>query len=237
MNINISVQNKVPILQGNPIIMCGNSDYTITFTFDSEWDNETAKTARFVYGNRMNPLKCQDVPFTGNTVEVPVLVNVTEVYVGVYTDNLRTTAPARIPCQRSIRCLADAPEAPSPDVYDQIIALFNATSESKEDKVHFVNVENNFDVTGWQGCYECGSFPTGSSVGFWDDADKTSESVLLIHFKWSTDTGATFSAPNYTKFYGTDCENGVFTPDENGKFYDITICWAIDHYEVIVMGM
>ena len=103
MDIKISIANKRPTVIGTPVIVCGNSDYTITFTFDSEWSTAAQKTARFVYV-KAGTIKFQDVNFTGSTVAVPVLSGTTEVQVGVYAGDLRTTTPARIPCEYSILC-------------------------------------------------------------------------------------------------------------------------------------
>lgn len=125
MEIKINVLNKYPSVEGSPVIVCGNSDYTIDFLFDSEWIASAAKTARFVYVQD-GEVKYTDVVFTGTTVDVPVLSNTKEVLIGVYEGDLHTTAPVRIPCKKSIRCGTGAPEDPTPSQYDQIIELLNA---------------------------------------------------------------------------------------------------------------
>lgn len=99
-NLNISVTNKIAkYLQRDGVIVCGNSDYQISFTFDSEWDKYEAKTARFIWNG-----KYWDQPFTGNVCPVPIIQNAVFVIVGVYAGDLRTTTPASIPCKRSILC-------------------------------------------------------------------------------------------------------------------------------------
>ena len=113
MDIKINIVDKRPAVIGTPVIVCGNSDYSIEFTFDSEWSSATAKTARFVYV-KAGTIKFQDVQLTGNTVAVPVLAGIREVMVGVYAGDLRTTTPARIPCEYSILC---------PDAQEQIGAV------------------------------------------------------------------------------------------------------------------
>lgn len=122
MNININVSEKRASVIGAPIIVCGNSDYSITFDFDAEWAGTAAKTARFAYAQG-GVLKHQDVVFFGNVVDVPVLSNVREVYVGVYAGNLRTTTPARICCKRSILCGDPVHDEPPADVYNQIMTM------------------------------------------------------------------------------------------------------------------
>ena len=36
MSIKINIANKHCIVEGTPVIVCGNSGYMITFTFDAE---------------------------------------------------------------------------------------------------------------------------------------------------------------------------------------------------------
>lgn len=103
-NINITVAAKIATnTTPGEVIVCGNSDYTVTFAFDSEWAAETERTARFVYYKDGLSLY-QDVAFTGTTVAVPVLSNISYVLVGVYAGNLHTTTPAKVLCDRSILC-------------------------------------------------------------------------------------------------------------------------------------
>lgn len=121
-DINISITNKRPTVEGSPVIVCGNSDYQLRFSFDGEWSDTSAKTARFVY-IQDGEVRYQDVAFTGATVAVPVLAGIKEVRVGVYAGNLQTSTPAVIPCEYSIRCGTAAPSDPTPSQYDQILDL------------------------------------------------------------------------------------------------------------------
>lgn len=123
-NIKIQVIDKKATVIGTPVIVCGNSDYTATFTFDDEWSLTGPKTARFVYV-KDGKVQHEDVAFSGNVVAVPVLENVDSVDVGVFAGNLCTTTPARVPCRRSILCGSGAKQDPTPDVYDQIMKLFS----------------------------------------------------------------------------------------------------------------
>lgn len=98
--LHIAVNNKIATyLKRDGHIVCGNNDYSIAFTFDTEWDSISQKTARFIWNGRY-----QDVEFTGTTCTVPIITNATEVTVGVYAGDLKTTTPAKIPCEKSIRC-------------------------------------------------------------------------------------------------------------------------------------
>lgn len=125
-DIQIAITEKRPQVIGAPVIVCGNSDYTITFNFDAEWGAGT-KTARFVY-IRDGAVMHEDVVFSGSTVAVPILDNVREVRVGVYAGNLQTSTPVVIPCECSIRCGTGAPADPTPSQYDQIIALLQSNN-------------------------------------------------------------------------------------------------------------
>ena len=140
MDINISVAGKRATVVGTPAIVCGNSDYTITFTFDKDWSAYESKVARFVYAVD-GALKYKDVPFEGDTVAVPRLVNVQVLRVGVFAGDLSTTTPAIIPCELSIRCGTSTPEELTPTQYDELKALYTKL-EAKID-----NAGGSFNVT------------------------------------------------------------------------------------------
>lgn len=110
-NINIAVAGKIAT-NTTPavVIVCGNSDYTVTFAFDAEWEAEPNRVARFVYVKDGKSLY-QEAEFTGDTVSVPKLFDVDYVLVGVYAGDLRTTTPAKVLCDRSILC-GDPAEVP-----------------------------------------------------------------------------------------------------------------------------
>lgn len=116
---------------GEAFIVRDNSDYVINFTFDVEWAEETAKTARFALqrGGYM------DVPFTGSSVAVPVISTGRRVDVGVFAGNLRTTTSATLPLVPSIRSKGGAPVPPEDAVYDKLIALINSMGEISDDDI------------------------------------------------------------------------------------------------------
>lgn len=105
---------------GRPV--CGNTDYTIRFTFDAEWESIEHKTARFRTESGYT-----DVLFIGNECPMPMFSNVLYVEVGVYAGDLQTSTPAYIPIDRSILC-GETPPHPDPpeDIYNQIIARLEA---------------------------------------------------------------------------------------------------------------
>lgn len=142
-NINITVAAKIATnTTPGEVIVCGNSDYTVTFAFDSEWDAETERTARFVYYKDGLSLY-QDVAFTGDAVAVPVLSNISYVLVGVYAGNLHTTTPAKVLCDRSILC-GDPLEVLTPEekakLQAQIGDLSKLQTTDKSNLVAAINV-------------------------------------------------------------------------------------------------
>lgn len=127
-NILIIIQERRAQVVGSPVIVCGNSDYTIAFDFDSDWNLTGPKTARFVYV-KGGKVQHEDKVFSGDTVNVPVLSDVSFVDVGVFAGDLCTTTPARIRCKKSILCGSGEVHEPTPDVYAQIMARFNEMAE------------------------------------------------------------------------------------------------------------
>lgn len=103
--LHINITNKVATYQKRDgVVVCGNSDYQVAFTFDSEWDAQEEKTARFVWNGRH-----RDVKFSGNTCPVPIVTKASELKVGVYAGELETTTAAVIPCVWSILCQDSSP--------------------------------------------------------------------------------------------------------------------------------
>ena len=127
MIIDVTIKNKKAFLPVPAVIVCGNKDYKINFSFDEEWESRNVKTARFFFNG-----KYEEVVFTGNICDVPVLSNTTGVYIGVFSGDIYTTTPAYIPCDKSILCLGGSAHAEPPkDVYNEIIELINELSLEK----------------------------------------------------------------------------------------------------------
>ena len=119
MSIKINIANKHCIVEGTPVIVCGNSGYMITFTFDAEWDLAAKKFARFSYV-RDGKRRRKDVELIGDTVAVPPVYKTRELQVGVYAGDLVTSTPARIPCKKSIVCDTCEPDDLDPSQYEQM---------------------------------------------------------------------------------------------------------------------
>lgn len=96
--IHVNVKNKIATCSlRDPIVVCNNTDYTVKFTFDGEWDGVTAKVARFIWNG-----KHSDVNIIDNKCTMPVIDNATECTIGVYGGNLSTSTPAKLLCRLSI---------------------------------------------------------------------------------------------------------------------------------------
>lgn len=99
--LRINVANKIATYhRRDGLIVCGNSDYQIKFTFDGEWDEYQTKIARFIWNGKHTDVEIN----ADNTCPVPMLLNTTELAIGVYAEGIATTTPARIDCVRSVLC-------------------------------------------------------------------------------------------------------------------------------------
>lgn len=124
--IDVSVNGKIACLVNpNDYLVCGNNDYEVLFSFDSDWEGIGAKTAVFVYGD--TPIH---QPFVGNVCEGVEIKNATLCAIGVFAGDIKTTTGAVIECKTSIRDLGGVPAAPSKEVYDKIMAMLDKAIEA-----------------------------------------------------------------------------------------------------------
>ena len=93
--IPIHVSGKVALCPKRYLIS-SNCDYMLRFTFDSDWDDTPAKTARVLFD-----AQCLDLPFTGTDVALPRIPVCASLAVGVFSDTLATTA-AELGCIVSV---------------------------------------------------------------------------------------------------------------------------------------
>lgn len=119
--IKVSIRDKIAVAEKDALYICGNSDFVIAFDFDDEWAGYEYKTARFVFNGAF-----ADVVFSGNECAVPVISNSYNFIVGVYAGDLHTTTPAYVAAKKSILCGNNPPAEPTPDVFRQMVELFNA---------------------------------------------------------------------------------------------------------------
>ena len=120
MSINVNVRQRIASVSGNPIIVCGNSDYTVSFDFDSEWGAYADKTAVFAF-RKDGKRETIEVEFTGSSCAAPVLTGIDRVEIGVIAGQIRTTTPAIVPCGLAITDYRSEEHDAEPDVYNQIM--------------------------------------------------------------------------------------------------------------------
>lgn len=121
-DIQITVRSKIAQTQNAPEIVCGNSDYTAIFDLDAEWSDYDVKTARFVWrDNRTGNLRHRDTQFDGDSAPVPAVYGTSQMLIGVYAGDIRTTTPARVTCIPCITDDAPAHDPPDDDVYAQLL--------------------------------------------------------------------------------------------------------------------
>lgn len=124
--IHITVRNRVPTITAGEDVISHNSDYVAEFEFDEEWQDKV-KTVYFV---------CEDgsyqaVVMSGNSCAVPMLDGEhRRIFVGVQAGAaekpsvLKTSRPCCLKVADSIADLLGQPiPDPTPDVYQQIIAM------------------------------------------------------------------------------------------------------------------
>ena len=120
--INIKVRDKCA--EGEGVIICNNSDYTVLWDLDEEWTPYDTKTMRVNLADGTY----QDVVFTGNSAPLPVLTASGWVSVGLYAGDLHTSRAARLLALSSVLTPGGSPAAPAEDVYAQIMAKLNELS-------------------------------------------------------------------------------------------------------------
>jgi len=115
--------------------VCGNSDYTITWTLDDEWSAAHIRTAVFAWRDR-HTNHSVPVIFEGNSCPMPAIPDALVCAVGLWASVdsgedhiLRTTSPAMITMRRSSTADTDRPII-TQDVYDELIAAVNAALDA-----------------------------------------------------------------------------------------------------------
>lgn len=115
--------------------VCGNSDYTITWTLDDEWSAAHIRTAVFAWRDR-HTNHSVPVIFEGTSCPMPAIPDALVCAVGLWASVdsgedhiLRTTSPAMITMRRSSTADTDRPII-TQDVYDELIAAVNAALDA-----------------------------------------------------------------------------------------------------------
>ena len=121
-DIHITVRNRIAQADGDPEIVCGNSDYTAVLDFDAEWVAFPQKTMRTVWRDtETGRLVHTDTLFTGNSVALPPVWRTNQVLIGAYAGDIRTTTAVWIPCTACITDAAPHHDDPDDAVYEQLL--------------------------------------------------------------------------------------------------------------------
>jgi hypothetical protein len=136
--IHITVCDRVPTITAGEDVISHNSDYVAKFEFDEEW-RDKVKTVYFV---------CEDgsyqaVVMSGNSCDVPMMAGEhRRIFVGVQAGSaekpsvLKTTRPCCLKVKDSIADYLGEPiPDPTPDVYQQIMAMLNNLTTPKWEMV------------------------------------------------------------------------------------------------------
>ena len=201
MILHVDVVNKIATYQkrGGSIV-CGNSDYQIQFTFDSEWSEYTTKTARFIWNGSFI-----DVSFTNNTCTVPPIYDTDELEVGVYAGNLKTTTSAFIGCYRSILCDNVTPSKDSDRFYASEAKYAATDAIEAADKAEGANARAEAAAKR----SECAADNVVTLKGI----NQTSPSGLVDTYEVELTNGDKYP------FYVTNGKNGT-TPVKNQDYFD-----------------
>lgn len=119
--ITVKISNKIALCQKRYLIS-SNSNYSVKFEFDDEWSSEPLKTARILFAD-----KVYEIPFAGNTVELPKIPFCSEISVGVYSANLASTFA-------SLGCIVSCADCDAENIYEFTTDQYNAI-------VELINVE------------------------------------------------------------------------------------------------
>lgn len=147
-DITIRVRNRIAEAVGSPEIICGNSDYNAIFDLDAEWDAQEIKTMRVAWTDTFSGQPRHiDVPFFMGFAAIPAIADAYEVQIGIYTGNIMTTTPARVPC---VRCITDGGtyhEDPEPETYAALLEAITHLAPKVEGAIA------GNAVVKYKGCY------------------------------------------------------------------------------------
>jgi hypothetical protein len=129
--IIISVKNKIPSVIGDTrTIVTDNSDYTIRFIFDEQWD----ESEKVVYLIRSNGYAYPPISTTDDVVEVPVQHKAglgAFLLVGIQQGNIKTSAAAHIAIRASaIDAIDDEAVQPSAALWNEVLRRLRDVEES-----------------------------------------------------------------------------------------------------------
>ena len=128
-NVLITVRNRITAAPRDMIIT-DNSDFTLNFDFDDEWEEYRYKTVVILNAdNEEIEKKLMD----GNSCEINRLVGrIGKIKIGVTAGDIITTTPCDVRILPSILSFINGRVAPPPeDIYSQIMELLNQLKEGE----------------------------------------------------------------------------------------------------------
>lgn len=142
-NIMITVRDKVPKVENPLIVVTDNSDYTLRFDFDREWDDIRYKTV--VVANEAGD-EIEKILMDGNTCTLTAINGkMWRIKVGVTAGDIITTTPCDIRILPSILAfLGGRVPAPPDDIYSQIMKLLNELKEGEISDEDIQKAVNNY---------------------------------------------------------------------------------------------
>ena len=191
--IGITVSNRVARPDVRDVwAVCGNNDYTITWTLDAEWSAAHIRTAVFVWRDRYTN---HNVPviFEGTSCPMPAIPDALVCAVGLWASVgegedhiLRTTSPAMITMRRSSTADTDRPII-TQDVYDELLAAVNAALDApvEEAAAHAAAAEGWSDAA--QGWAETARLHAEEAEHYYELATEAAEGKGFIWFEIGAD--------------------------------------------------
>lgn len=244
--IHITVRDRVPTITAGEDVISHNSDYVAEFEFDEEWQDKV-KTVYFV---------CEDgsyqaVVMDGNSCGVPMLDGEhRRIFVGVQAGAaekpsvLKTTRPCCLKVKDSIADYLGQPiPDPTPDVYEQIIAMLESitspTWDALQDKPFStlgsgLSVDEN-GVLSAQGV-SGGSANAVQYVAQTLTDEQKAQARDNIGAKAATEKSAYIISKTrtygYIRTYGMDFD-GVYAQIQSGKVVMLLVDGSSTYYGVI----
>ena len=181
--IKIKVRDKCA--EGEGVIICNNSDYTVVWDLDEVWTPYDTKTMRVNLADGTY----QDVVFTGDNADLPVLTASGWVSVGLYAGDIHTSRAARLLALSSVLTPGGSPAAPAEDVYAQIMAKLNELSiVSPEDIAQLRQLP---DKGGLQMALTKINYVSGKTVITAENLNEIQDAVLDLERKGGVGMGIT----------------------------------------------
>ena len=209
------------------VIVCGNGDYQIKFTFDAEWNAHSKKTARFTWNGEHH-----HVEFTGNTCVIPMVTNTGVVTVGVFAgedgvDNAPlATTKVSILCIEGSRCGDSTPNAGSGGNYTNEARGYanDARASANEAKEYADGLENAIAMKkGHSYTLACQDIDSFSGGGYPREINKRFIADGKLYNKMRIEE------PDWDLYYS----HSLYYDDELAYGGDLG-CWALSNEVVFV---